>query len=95
MVASPINKNTIGEEDLSNLLEEFDNLTEASAAENVAMAMITIMRKNEPTSGISNHLTIMHITDLPLGRIQEYVGMNNWEHAITFAAVCKTWRIAS
>ncbi len=33
MVASPINKNTMGEEDLSNLLEEFNNLTEASTAE--------------------------------------------------------------
>jgi hypothetical protein len=76
-------------------LEEFNNSTEASTAENAAMAMITIMRKNEPTSRTSNHLTIMHITDLPLGRIQEYVGINNWEQAITFAVVCKTWRIAS
>jgi hypothetical protein len=95
MVASPINKNTMGEEDLSNSLEKFNNSTEAFTVENAAMAMITIMHKNEPTSGTSNHLTIMHITDLPLGRIQEYAGMNNWEHTITFAAICKTWRIAS
>jgi len=40
-------------------------------------------------------LTIMDINDLPFGIIQEYVGMNNWEHAITFAAVCKSWRIAA
>jgi len=33
--------------------------------------------------------------DLPFGIIQEYVGMNNWEHAITLAAVCKSWRIAA
>ena len=38
----------------------------------------------------SHDLTIMDINDLPFGIIQEYVGMNNWEHAITFAAVCKS-----
>ncbi len=27
--------------------------------------------------------------------IQDYVGMNNWEHVIAFGAVCKTWRAAS
>jgi len=43
----------------------------------------------------SHDLTIMDINDLPFGIIQEYVGMNNWEHAITFAAVCKSWRIAA
>jgi hypothetical protein len=42
-----------------------------------------------------HHLTIMHIADLPLGRIQEYLGMDNWENSITFAGVCKPWRIAS
>jgi hypothetical protein len=43
----------------------------------------------------SHDLTIMDINDLPFGIIQEYVGMNNWEHAITFGAVCKSWRIAA
>jgi hypothetical protein len=43
----------------------------------------------------SHDLTIMDINDLSFGIIQEYVGMNNWEHAITFAAVCKSWRIAA
>jgi hypothetical protein len=43
----------------------------------------------------SHDLTIMDINDLPFGIIKEYVGMNNWEHAITFAAVCKSWRIAA
>ena len=43
----------------------------------------------------SHDLTIMDINDLPFGIIQEYVGMNNWEHAITFAAVCKSWRVAA
>jgi hypothetical protein len=39
--------------------------------------------------------TIIDIPDLPLGNIQDYVGMNNWEHVIAFGAVCKTWRAAS
>jgi len=43
----------------------------------------------------SHYLTIMDINDLPFGMIQEYVGMNNWEHAITFTAVCKSWRNAA
>ena len=43
----------------------------------------------------SPYLTIMDINDLPFGIIQEYVGMNNWENAITFAGVCKSWKIAA
>ncbi len=43
----------------------------------------------------SHYLTIMYINDLPFGIIQEYVGMNNWEHALTLAVVCKSWRIAA
>ena len=35
----------------------------------------------------SPYLTIMDINDLPFGIIQEYVGMNNWKNAITFAGV--------
>jgi hypothetical protein len=88
ITATPINENTMGEEDFSNSMEEFNNSMEASTGENVAMEAMEA----------SHHLTIMDVTDLPFGpfgRIQEYVGMNNWEHAITLAAVCKSWRMAA
>ncbi len=56
--------------------------------------MITM--RNQPTSETFNYMTtIIDSPDLPLGNIQDYVGMNNWEHVIAFGAVCKTWRAAS
>ena len=72
----------VGEDDFSNSNEELNNLVVASALD------ISVIEA-------SHDLTIMDINDLPFGIIQEYVGMNNWEHAITFAAVCKSWRIAA
>jgi hypothetical protein len=44
---------------------------------------------------IDHHATIMDITKLTLGLIQQYVGMNNWENMIAFAGVCKSWKDAT
>lgn len=85
IVCTPINENAmVGEDDFSNSMEEFNN----SVASRSDISVIEA----------SHHLTIMDVTDLPFGpfgRIQQYVGMNNWEHAITLAAVCKSWRKAT
>ena len=85
IVCTPINENAmVGEDDFSNSIEEFNN----SVASRSDISVIEA----------SHHLTIMDVTDLPFGpfgRIQEYLGMNNWEHAITLAAVCKSWRKAT
>ena len=75
----------VGEYDFSNSKEELNNLVVASTLD------ISVIEASEA----SHDLTIMDINDLPFGIIQEYVGMNNWEHAITFAAVCTSWRIAA
>jgi hypothetical protein len=72
----------VGEDDFSNWNEDLNNLVVATTSD------ISVI---EP----SHNLTIMDINDLPFGIIQEYVGMNNWENAITFAGVCKSWRIAA
>jgi len=64
------------------LKEELNNLVVASTLD------ISVIEA-------SHDLTIMDINDLLFGIIQEYVGMNNWEHAITFAAVSKSRRIAA
>jgi hypothetical protein len=83
IVCTAINENAIlGEDDFSNSKEELNNLVVASALD------ISLIEA-------SHDLTIMDINDLPFGIIKEYVGMNNWEHAITFAAVCKSWRNAA
>ena len=83
IVCTAINENAmVGEDDFSNSKEELNNLVVASTLD------ISVIEA-------SHDLTIMDINDLPFGIIQEYVGMNNWEHAITFAAVCKSWRIAA
>jgi hypothetical protein len=37
----------------------------------------------------------MDITDLTLGVIQQYVGMNNWEYVLAFVSVYKSWKDAS
>jgi hypothetical protein len=72
----------VGEDDFRNPKEELHNLVVPSALD------ISVIEA-------SHYLTVMDINDLPFGIIQEYVGMNNWEHTITFAAVCKSWRIAA
>ena len=83
IVCTAINENAmVGEDDFSNWNEDLNNLV-------VAMTLDISMIE------LSHNLTIMDINDLPFGIIQEYVGMNNWEHAITFAGVCKSWRIAT
>ena len=73
----------VGEDLLSNSEEE--ELQNSAVASTVDISVVAA----------SDHLTIMDINDLPMKLIQDYVGMNNWEHAITFAAVCKSWRIAA
>jgi len=61
-----------------------------------AHAMVGEEESSTLDSSVLEHdLTIKDINDLPFLVIQEYVGMNNWEHATTFAAVCKSWRIAA
>ena len=72
----------VGEDLFSNSEEELKHSAVASTLDISVVAA-------------SDHLTIMDINDLPMKLIQDYVGMNNWEHAITFAAVCKSWRIAA
>ena len=90
----PINNDIMGEVDFGSSTIEFDNYVDESSKVSVAMAMITL--RNEPTSKTSDKMkTILDIPDLPLEIIQDYVGMNNWEHVIAFGAVCKTWRAAS
>ena len=64
----------VGEDDFSNSNEELNNLVVESALD------ISVIEA-------SHYLTIMDINDLPFGIIQEYVGMNNWENAITFAEI--------
>jgi hypothetical protein len=93
-VVSPINNDIMGEEDFGSSMIDFNNYVEESTTEIVAVVMITMC--NQPTSKTFNYMTtIIDIPDLPLGNIQDYVGMNNWEHVIAFGAVCKTWRAAS
>ncbi len=68
-----------GGDDFSNLTEDyFSNLMEDGAG--ATTVDITVIEA-------SPYLTIMDINELPLGIIQEYVGMNNWKNAITFAGV--------
>jgi hypothetical protein len=77
-VCTAINETAmVGEDDFSNSNEDLNNLVVATTCH------ISVI---EP----SHNLTIMGINDLPFGIIQEYVGMNNWENAITFAGVCKS-----
>jgi len=80
VVCTAINENAmVGEDDFGNSKEELNNLV-LVVASTLDISVIEA----------SHDLTIMDINDLPFGIIQEYVGMNNWEHAITFAAVCKS-----
>ena len=73
----------VGEDLFSN--SEVEELQNSAVASTVDISVVAA----------SDHLTIMDINDLPMKLIQDYVGMNNWKHAITFAAVCKSWRIAA
>ena len=80
IICTEINDNAmVGEDLLSNSEEE--------ELQNLAVASTVV--------AASDQLTIMDINDLPMMLIRDYLGMNNWEHAITFAAVCKSWRIAA
>ncbi len=74
-VCTAINETAmVGEHDFSNWNKDFNNLVVATTLD------ISVI---EP----SHNVTIMDINDLPFGIIQEYVGMNDWENAITFAGV--------
>ena len=84
IICTEINENAMVGEDLFSNSEE-EELQNSAVASTVDISVVAA----------SDHLTIMDITDLPMKLIQDYVGMNNWEHAITFAAVCKSWRIAA